>query len=100
MKEVLYPKPGAIPREIEMDELIPLVVPEIKAARMLAVSVSALRRWRREGRGPAFVRVERCVRYRLSDLTNFVEAHLAVKRSNADQQKDKRGPRSMRRCEQ
>ena len=56
-----------------MNEITPLVVTEREAAKMLAVSTAALRRWRREGRGPRVTRIERCVRYRLSDL----EAYLA-----------------------
>jgi hypothetical protein len=49
------------------------VVREAEAARILAVSVAALRRWRREGRGPTFVRMERCIGYRLSDLESFLD---------------------------
>jgi hypothetical protein len=36
---------------------------EREAAQRLAVSVAALRRWRREKRGPPFTRIERCIRY-------------------------------------
>src|SRR4051794_6807260 len=41
------------------------VLREPAAARMLGVSKAALRRWRREGRGPSFVRLERVIGYRL-----------------------------------
>jgi hypothetical protein len=47
-------------------------VMEREAAKMLGVSVAALRRWRREHRGPTFVRFERCVRYRVTDLEEFL----------------------------
>jgi predicted site-specific integrase-resolvase len=52
------------------------VVREAEAARILAVSVAALRRWRREGRGPTFVRMERCIGYRLCDLESFLNENL------------------------
>ena len=55
-----------------------LIVREVEAARLLAVSVAALRRWRREGRGPSFVRLERCIGYRLADLQSFITENLQV----------------------
>jgi hypothetical protein len=51
------------------------LVSEGKSADVLGVSVAALRRWRREGRGPAFIRLERCVRYRMSDLEHYLFLH-------------------------
>jgi len=51
---------------------VPLVVTERIAARMLSVSIAALRRWRRENRGPRFVRLSRCVRYRVQDLEEYI----------------------------
>lgn len=53
----------------------PAVLRERKAAEMLGVSTAALRRWRREHRGPAFVRLERAVGYRVSDLEKFLNAN-------------------------
>lgn len=52
-----------------------LVVREAEAAQMLGVSTAALKRWRREGRGPAFVKIERCVAYRFADLEEFLESN-------------------------
>jgi uncharacterized protein (UPF0179 family) len=52
---------------------LPQMVGEKQAAEVLAVSVAALRRWRREHRGPAFSRLERCIRYRVDDLRMYVE---------------------------
>jgi hypothetical protein len=40
---------------------------------MLDVSTAALRRWRRENRGPRFVKLGRCVRYLLRDLEVYLE---------------------------
>jgi hypothetical protein len=56
----------------------PLVVRERVAAQLLGVSVAALRRWRQEKRGPAFVRLERCVGYRMADLEAFISANRVV----------------------
>jgi predicted site-specific integrase-resolvase len=49
-----------------------VVVREPTVAKLLGVSIAALRRWRREGRGPAFVRLERCVGYQMADLQSFL----------------------------
>ena len=51
------------------------MVSEKQAARILAVSIAALRRWRREGRGPEFAHLERCIRYDLRSLESFVAQH-------------------------
>lgn len=53
-----------------------LIVREVEASQMLGISVAALRRWRREGRGPSFVRLERCIGYRLTDLQSFITENL------------------------
>ena len=45
---------------------------EEQVADMLGVSLAALRRWRREGRGPRFIKVERLVRYRREDVAAYV----------------------------
>ena len=55
-----------------------LIIRERPAAEALGVSVAALRRWRREGRGPAFVRIERCIGYRLTDLESFLAARVVA----------------------
>ena len=52
-----------------------VVLRERKAAEMLGVSAAALRRWRREQRGPAFIRLQRAVGYRLSDLEKFLSTN-------------------------
>jgi hypothetical protein len=49
-----------------------IVVGEEEAACMLSASRAALRRWRREGRGPQFTRLERCVRYEIRAIENFI----------------------------
>src|SRR5690348_5150152 len=49
-----------------------LLFAESEAAVVLGVSPEALKVWRREGRGPRWVRVsEKLVRYHLDDLREF-----------------------------
>ena len=37
-------------------------------------SLGTIRRWRREGRGPLFIRIGRLVRYRVGDVRNFLNS--------------------------
>ncbi len=46
---------------------------EHEAANTLQCTRAALRRWRRERRGPRFVKLGRLIRYRQSDLEAFVD---------------------------
>ena len=62
----------------------PMVVTEGEAARLLSVSRAALRRWRREGRGPEFTRLERCVRYDLRSIELFVTQNSSGNKRTAD----------------
>ena len=39
---------------------------------MLGVAVATLQAWRRVGKPPAFIRLGRAVRYRLSDLRQLI----------------------------
>jgi predicted transcriptional regulator len=59
-----------------MTEITPIAISEKQAARMLGVSAAALRRWRRERRGPDFLKLERCIRYRLTDLNQFLNENV------------------------
>ena len=62
----------------------PQLVTEVQAAQILAVSVAALRRWRREHRGPAFTRCERCVRYDLRTIESFLTENSSANKKAAD----------------
>jgi hypothetical protein len=55
-----------------MEQGTPRMIREREAARLLGVSVAALRRWRRERRGPNYTKVETCVRYDLRSLEKFL----------------------------
>ena len=46
---------------------------ENETATTLKCTKAALRRWRRERRGPRFVKLGRLIRYRLSDIETFVD---------------------------
>ena len=48
------------------------LIDEHAAAAALDVRVATMRAWRLNGRGPAFVRIGRCVRYRPSVLASFI----------------------------
>jgi hypothetical protein len=53
-----------------------------EAASWLKCSVAALKKWRFQERGPAFLRIGRMIRYHRHDLECFVQRH-AVKRSTS-----------------
>jgi len=46
---------------------------EDETSKVLQCTKAALRRWRRERRGPRFVKLGRLIRYRESDLESFVD---------------------------
>jgi excisionase family DNA binding protein len=48
------------------------LVTEDEAASLLRVSLTSVRRWRREGRGPVYRKMGRSVRYRPDDLADFI----------------------------
>jgi helix-turn-helix protein len=51
---------------------------ERQAAEWLHHSLSTLRRWRRAGHGPNFVRFGRMILYRAEDLESFITTHLST----------------------
>ncbi len=54
-----------------------------EAAALLNVTPRCLENWRHRGEGPKFVRISaRCIRYRKSDLTQFIEARLKTSTSD------------------
>jgi len=46
---------------------------ETEAARILGCTVACLRGWRQRRRGPSFIRIGRLVRYRPSELAEFID---------------------------
>ena len=49
------------------------VVSDDRAAEVIGFAVQTLRNWRHQGRGPAYLKIGRSVRYQLEDLKRFME---------------------------
>ena len=60
----------------------PVLLDETKAARILGLSVKTLRRWRWAGKGPAFRKLGRAVRYASNDLEAFIASALRTSTSD------------------
>ena len=59
---------------------------ETQAAQVLSLSIRTLQSWRLKGRPPRFVRLSgRAVRYRNSDLAEFIEARTVAPTSDPGQ---------------
>lgn len=50
-------------------------IQERDAARYIGMSVAWLRQGRQRGRGPAYIQAGRAIRYRVSDLDAWLDAH-------------------------
>ena len=48
---------------------------EAQAAARLGLKVATLRAWRNQGRGPAYVRLGRSIRYLTTDLEDFLNSN-------------------------
>jgi len=48
------------------------VLTERELAQRLKVSLSLVRKWRRESKGPRFVRLSKCVRYVVEDVQRWL----------------------------
>lgn len=55
---------------------------EGELARQANISTAVLRKWRREGKGPRFIKLGRLVRYLITDVEVWLDAH-AVDRTDA-----------------
>jgi hypothetical protein len=51
------------------------LLPELRAADLLCLSVRTLQAWRTRGFGPDFVRAGRAIRYRRRDLLAWMDAN-------------------------
>jgi hypothetical protein len=51
------------------------VLNEREAAALVGCSVALMRKWRLFDEGPAYCKIGRLVRYRLEDLTVFLDQH-------------------------
>jgi len=59
----------------EVQEESARAVSESELARRADVSIAVLRKWRREGRGPRFLKLGRLIRYLVRDVDAWLEAH-------------------------
>jgi len=50
------------------------IVNEVKAAERICHGVQTLRNWRHLGKGPAYLKIGRSVRYKVEDLENFINS--------------------------
>lgn len=68
---------------IHAPDLSNRLVNEKEAAHFLGYTVRALQNWRVRGGGPKFVKVSaRSIRYRLSDLSEWIDARVVPSTSN------------------
>jgi excisionase family DNA binding protein len=63
-------------------ESAPHTISEPEAARYLALSRAYLRQARGHGRGPAYFKIGRTVRYRTDDLHAWLQAHRVTTRES------------------
>jgi hypothetical protein len=59
-------------------------IDEIEAARLLGVSRKVMQNWRWQGRGPAFFRIESCIRYEVGELWSYAAERRAQSLAEAD----------------
>jgi predicted DNA-binding transcriptional regulator AlpA len=56
---------------------------ETEAAARLGLKVPTLRAWRAQGRGPAYIRLGRAIRYLPTDIDDFLQSNRHQPRSDA-----------------
>lgn len=66
-----------------MSEITPIVIDEKKAAELTGISVSSLRKLRVTGGGPKFAKLGQRVRYRVSDLEDYISARIVSSTSQS-----------------
>jgi len=60
-----------------------LLLTTIQAAEILSLKPRTMESWRFCGRGPRFIAIStRAVRYRLSDITEWIDAHARISTSD------------------
>lgn len=52
-----------------------LALNESEVARQIGISVSGLRKWRRDGKGPRAIRLGRLIRYLAQDVEQYLLDH-------------------------
>jgi predicted DNA-binding transcriptional regulator AlpA len=59
-----------------MEKQEDMALTETETAQRVSVSVSGLRKWRRAGCGPPYVRLGRLIRYPVRDLQTWLRSHI------------------------
>ena len=57
---------------------------ESQAAARLGLKVATLRAWRQKGKGPAYVRLGRAVRYLMTDVEDFIQSNRQIPRADSE----------------
>jgi predicted DNA-binding transcriptional regulator AlpA len=66
-----------------VDQVTNQPLTESEAAARLGLKVATLRAWRNQGRGPAYVRLGRAIRYLVTDIEDFLSENRHSPRSRA-----------------
>lgn len=61
---------------------------ESQAAARLGLKVATLRAWRQKGKGPAYVRLGRAVRYLMTDVEDFIQSNRQIPRADSEATRD------------
>jgi predicted DNA-binding transcriptional regulator AlpA len=61
-------------KEIEQSESTLHWVDEKRVTELTGIAIQTLRNWRFQGTGPAYFKIGRSVRYRLSDIISYMDA--------------------------
>ena len=75
LREIRFFQEGQSPKEGENKRKMetPRWIDEREVSEIIAVAVQTLRNWRFQSTGPAYFKIGRSVRYRLSDIIAFME---------------------------
>jgi predicted DNA-binding transcriptional regulator AlpA len=71
----IHQRPDSGHRSPNLQQENDILLTPKQAAQVLATPEGTLKRWRAEGRGPAWVKLEGSVRYTLSDVQQYIESN-------------------------
>ena len=56
-----------------------LVMNDVEAAEILDMAPTTLRKWRTNGQGPSYIKLGKNVRYRMEDLTAYLQKQMVAR---------------------
>lgn len=56
-----------------------LVMNDVEAAEVLDMAPTTLRKWRTNGQGPSYLKLGKNVRYRMEDLTAYLQKQMVAR---------------------